>query len=201
MQGSDKEVQIRAELEQIMPLVSALTGLPTRWSGRVELVDTTEFKGKKRFTCDIQIAADLAGQDVRWTTLIHESLHCHSAGYNGNDYRDFRGWEEGVVEQLQRLFRPQILTEIGINVSVLEGDFDVADSQHPFNDRVQALESIRLSLMVPNLEFYRLLLTIPIAERSAEVLRQVQNLPTSRRIHALYVFSASQFVLRQYPLS
>ncbi len=59
MQGSDLEAPLRAELETIMPLVSALTGLPTRWSGVVELVDTTEFKGKKRFSCDIQIAADL----------------------------------------------------------------------------------------------------------------------------------------------
>jgi hypothetical protein len=201
MQGSDLEAQVRVELEAIMPLVSALTGLPTRWSGGVELVDTVEFKGKKRFTCDIQIAADLAEQDVRWPTLIHESLHCHSVGYNGNDYRDFRGWEEGVVEQLQRVFRSQILTAIGISVSNLETVFGIADSQHPFNDRVQALEAIRLCLMVPNLTFYRQLLAIPISQRSAEVVRQIQRLPSPQRTRSFYIFSASQAVLRQSPLS
>ena len=30
MHGSGAEAQVRAELEQTMPLVSALTGLPTR---------------------------------------------------------------------------------------------------------------------------------------------------------------------------
>ncbi len=106
MQGSDPSAQVRAELEQIMPVVSQLTGLPARWSGRVELVTEADFKGKKRFGCDIQIATELAEQDARWATLIHESLHCHSAGYNGVDFRTYRGWEEGVVEQLQRLLRP-----------------------------------------------------------------------------------------------
>jgi len=201
LQGSDLEAQVRAELEAIMPLVSALMGLPTRWSGVVELVDTTEFKGKKRFSCDIQIAANLAEQYVRWPTLIHESLHCHSAGYNGNDYRDYRGWEEGVVEQLQRLFRSQILTAIGVSMSGLETVFEVADSQHPFNDRVQALEAIRLCLMVPNLTFYRQLLATPIAQRPAEVLRRIQLLPPPQRTRAFYIFSSSQAVLRQYPLS
>lgn len=47
----------------------------------VELVETTEFKGKKPFSCDIQIQASLARLEARWSTLIHESLHAHSAGY------------------------------------------------------------------------------------------------------------------------
>lgn len=140
MQGRELEAQVRAELEQIMPLVSALTGLPARWSGMVELVDTPEFKGKKRFSCDIQIQASLARQDARWSTLIQESLHAHSVGYNGSDYRLYRGWEEGVVEQLQRLLRPQILSRLLVAVAeadLLEADLLEADRQHPFNDRVQ----------------------------------------------------------------
>ena len=199
MQGSDPTAQVRAELEQIMPLVSELTGLPARWSGRVELVTEADFKGKKRFGCDIQIAAELAEQEARWATLIHESLHCHPAGYNGTDYRRYRGWEEGVVEQLQRLFRSQILTKIGVSVIDLQADFRIADSQHPFNDRIKALEAIRQPLAVPELDFYRDLLTVPIAQRFAEVLKQIQQLPSSQRTNALYVFSVSQAVLKQYP--
>ena len=45
MQGGDPEAQVGAELEQIMPLISALTGLPMRWSGVVEIVETLEFSG------------------------------------------------------------------------------------------------------------------------------------------------------------
>lgn len=198
MQGSDLTAQVCAELEQIMPLLSAYTGLPTRWSGVVELVDTVEFKGKKRFTCDIQIAADLAGQDVRWLTLIHESLHAHSTGYNGTDYRLHRGWEEGVVEQLQRLLRPLLFPILGVNLS--DAALREADRQHPFNDRVEALEAIRQCLPVLDLPFYLHLLSVPIAARPAAVFEQVQQLPEPQRRRALYVLSASDVVLRKSPL-
>ena len=199
MQGSDPEVQVRAELEQIMPLVSALTGLATRWSGVVELVETTEFKGKKRFSCDIQIQASLARQDARWSTLIHESLHAHSTGYNGPDYRLSRGWEEGAVEGLQRLLRPEILFRLGVVVS--QADLLESDRQHPFNDRIQALEAIRQSLAAPEMEFYKQLLATPIAQRPGETLAQIRQLPMPQQREALYTYSASNAVLKKFPLS
>ena len=199
MHGSDAEAQVRAELEQIMPLVSALTGLPTRWSGVVELIETLEFKGKKRFSCDIQIQASLARQGSRWATLIHESLHAHSVGYNGSDYRLYRGWEEGVVEGLQRLLRPEIL--LRLQVFVPETDLLEADRQHPFNDRVQALEAIRLCLVVPGLVFRKQLLATPIAQRSGETLAHIRRLPIPQQRDALYTYSASNAVLKKFPLS
>ncbi len=198
MQGSDAEAQVHAELEQIMPLISTLTGLPTRWSGVVEIVETLEFKGKKRFSCDIQIQASLVRQNVRWSTLIHESLHAHSAGYNGSDYRLYRGWEEGVVEQLQRLLRPEILSRL--LVVVAEADLLEADRQHPFNDRVQALEAIRRCLAVPQTAFYKQLLATPIAQRPVETLRQIQQLPVLEQRSAFYVYSASNSVLKKFPV-
>ena len=67
-----------------------------------------DFKGKKRFSCDIQIQEALAKTEARWTTLIHESLHTFSSGYLREDYQAYRGWEEGVVEQLQRLLRFEV---------------------------------------------------------------------------------------------
>lgn len=199
MQGSDPEVQVRAELEQIMPLVSTLTGLPTRWSGVVEIVETTEFKGKKRFSCDIQIQASLARQEARWSTLIHESLHAHSTGYNGSDYRLYRGWEEGVVEGLQRLLRPAILFHLGVVVP--QADLLEADRQHPFNDRVQALEAIRQWLAVAEIVFYNQLLATPIARRPGETLAQIRRLPMPQQRDALYTYSASNAVLKKFPLS
>ncbi len=196
MQGSDLEAQVRAELTQIMPLVSALTGLPTRWSGRVELIEGADFKGKKRFTCDIQIAADLANQDTRWATLIHESLHCHSAGYNGNDYRDFRGWEEGVAEQLQRLFRPQILLALG--VAVEEAVFQQSVEFHRYNRYIRVLENLRLAL--PQFadepeEFYKTLLATPIRDRIALALGWRDTLPFVDRVEFVGNFSTANYEL------
>ncbi len=151
-----------------------LTGLPSRWSGRVELVTDAEFKGRKRPICDIQIDAALATQDTRWATLIHEALHSISVGYNSNDFRQFRGWEEGVVEQLQRMFRSVILGRLG--VSLADDVFHPEEETHAFNGYIAALESLRLMLREnasPNAkqDFYLNLLALPIAGRPDNILR------------------------------
>jgi hypothetical protein len=194
MQGRNLEAPLRAELEQIMPLVSALTGLPTRWSGKVELVDGADFKGKKRFTCDIQLNAALADDNARWTTLIHESLHAVSSGYSLGQYQIFPGWEEGVVEQMQRLLRGNILAQIGVSVShaVLAG----LDADHRYNDYIRALEAVRLSLAVSEVQFYHRLLATPLAERSSQMLMQAYQLPTAQRLSVLRIASASNAALK-----
>lgn len=196
MQGSDLEALLRGELETIMPLVSALTDLPTRWSGVVELLDTAEFKGKKRFSCDIQIAADLAGQDARWPTLIHESLHCHSAGYNGTDFRKYRGWEEGVVEQLQRLFRPRILFLLGVTAE--EAAFQQSAEFHRYNRYIRVLENLRFAL--PQFtnkpqDFYKTLLATPIRDRIALALSWRDTLPFVDRVEFVGNFSTANYEL------
>ena len=56
----DLEARTQQELTGIVSLLTELTGLPSRWSGRVELVPDAEFKGRKRQMCDIQIDAALA---------------------------------------------------------------------------------------------------------------------------------------------
>src|SRR5579864_1594585 len=132
----DMETQIRDELQSILTIVSDITKLPSRWSGRVELVPNADFKGKKRFQCDIQIDADLAARDARWSTLIHEILHSVSAGYTPDDFQTYRGWEEGVVEQLQRLIRPEVMALL--NVSVPEEVFSASEQFHQFNRYIAA---------------------------------------------------------------
>ena len=196
MQGSELEAQVSTELQQIMPLVSALTGLPARWSGRVELVAEADFQGKKRFSCDIQLDAAVAGQDVRWATLIHESLHCHSTGYNGTDFRKYRGWEEGVVEQLQRLFRPRILSSLG--VSVEEAVFQKPAEAHRFNRYIRVLENLRLALPQftdDQAAFYKALLATPICDRVALVLSWRDTLPFVDRLEFVGNFSTANYEL------
>jgi len=196
MHGSNAEAQIRAELERIMPLISALTGLPAPWSGVIELVEDADSKGKKRFSCDIQIDAALARQEIRWATLIHESLHCHSVGYNGTDYRLNRGWEEGVVEQLQRMFRSRVLSEIGIAID--ESVFQQAAEYHRYNRYIRALESLRQALpqFASDQEaFYKTLLATPIRDRIALVLGWRDTLPFVDRVEFVGNFSAANYEL------
>ena len=195
MQGSDTEAQVRAELEQIMPLVSALTGLATRWSGVVELVETTEFKGKKRHTCSIQLASGLASQDARWTTLIHESLHAVSAGYSLTAYQSVPGWEEGVVEQLQRILRDDIFARIGVVIpKTILGPLD---ADHPYNVYIRALEKVRSSRGISEAEFYLSLLATPLADRPTKMIMEAHRLPEWQRRDALEAVSVSNATLKQ----
>lgn len=194
MQGSDLEAQIRGEIQQIMPLVSALTGLPTRWSGRVELVENAGFLGQKRFSCDIIILQSLAGQPGRWSTLIHEALHAASAGYVREDFLALPGWEEGVVEKLQRLLRPAILSSLGVFVS--EETFTFREVSHPYNAYIEVLEKIRAALSVSEVQFYQRLLTTPIAGRPALIFSQIRSLPSEVQRAALAILSASNATLR-----
>lgn len=194
MQGSDLTAPIRAEMEQIIPLLSAYTGLPTRWSGVVELVPEADFKGKKRFTCDIQIDAALADQDVRWRTLIHECLHAHSAGYIRTEFLKLPGWEEGVVERLQRIFRPVILASL--NISVPEAVFSLPEANHAYNVYIEALEKIRTMLAISEVQFYQDLLATPIGSRPASTLKLIRQLPPARQYEAVVIFSASNATLK-----
>ena len=177
-----------------MPLVSALTGLPTRWSGVVELVEGADFKGKKRSVCDIQLAANLAVQDARWTTLIHESLHAVSVGYNLSAYQSLPGWEEGVVEQAQRMLRDEILAQIGI---VLPNTLLVGlDGDHRYNVYIQALETIRLSLDVSEERFYLSLLATSLADRPAKTLMQARQLSVQQWRTVLEIISVANATLK-----
>ena len=193
----EQEARTQQELSDIIAVLTELTALPSRWSGRVELVPNAEFKGRKRQMCDIQIDAALAAQDERWPTLIHESLHSISAGYNANDFRNFRGWEEGVVEQLQRLFRPDVLQRLGV---VLPASvFDAVEASHNFNAYIAALEGLRLLLPKPDLNqqnFYLDLLKLPIKERPDKLVRLCLALEQPQRGVFIAAFSRADALLK-----
>lgn len=164
----------------------------------MELVQDADFKGKKRFACDIQIDADVARRDTRWSTLIHEIFHSLSAGYVATDFRLYRGWEEGVVEQLQRLFRPAVLTRL--QVPIRTDIFDAEQAAHPFNPYIQALESIR-NVVVSNdtsethQDFYLDLLATPIRDRFSSALRRAFTLSGEEQIAFIATLSSANSVL------
>ncbi|HLK61631.1 MAG TPA: hypothetical protein VKU00_34105 [Chthonomonadaceae bacterium] len=162
--------RVQAELQTLVPILEELTGLNSRWNGEIYLVQSADFLGKKPFPCHIELDADLANLDVRWRTLLHELLHSLSAGYNQNDYNLFYGWEEGVVEQLQRLIRLEALTRCGIIVA--EEIFTSAEAGHPFNPYIAALEKIREAINDTDARaFYVQLLNTPIKNRHASLLQ------------------------------
>ncbi len=191
------ERQIQAELSAIATVLTELTGLPSRWSGKVGLVPEAEFRGKKLFRCDILIDAALAQRPERWSTLIHEVLHSLSVDYNNEDYQRFRGWEEGVVEQLQRLYRTQILQRLSIDLT--DNLFAQEGNSHAYNRFIRALENLRRAVKVSDDEqvrFYRSLLAVPIKQRPAWV-RSLGPASTGEEwVEFVKVFSAANSVLK-----
>jgi hypothetical protein len=134
---------------------------------------------------------------LRWATLIHEALHSLSAGYLREDYQQFRGWEEGVVEQLQRLWRSRILTELDIMEA--EEIFQQRDEVHLYNGYIAALEELRTVLESEGYkasaeEFYVRLLAEPMRNRPQFLLNmgyQRADLPRATFVRALSAANAA----------
>jgi hypothetical protein len=190
-----REQEIRFELIQLQSLIEEITGLRSRWDGVVELVADADFKGKKPFSCMILIDAALADEEVRWRTAIHELLHAVSTGYVPTHYAGLIGWEEGVVEQLQRLIRPEILARLGLGIAPQV--FDAYEEHHLFNRYIHALEQLRTALGRPDRRFYLDLLETPLRDRPGHVLGLGMDLPDAQRASFVRVFSTADAILRR----
>ena len=186
-----EETRVLEELQAVRDVVERLTGLRSRWSGSVVLMDSREIvalKGypilaEKRWNCDIVIDAAVTKLPTRWRTYVHEMLHSISVGLNEADYNRFRGWEEGVVEHLQRLLRPEVLAAVGAGgAEAVSGEMDAIWRMNPY---VQAMETLRLSLGVEALPFYRRLLAVPLADRMVHV----SGLNDSPEFRRLFVYT------------
>jgi hypothetical protein len=185
--------RITDEFRNIIEALSILTGRPSQWSGRLFLNAGMEARGTKPYNCDIWLRADLATSDERWRTLIHEALHSLSEGYNPIDYMAHRGWEEGVVEQLQRLLREDVLTHLNLRVD--GACFELIEKEHAFNHYIAALESLRATLGADKRAFYLDLLSEPIRDRYGSIMQNAMKLDPARRKAALTEISKYKDVL------
>ncbi len=196
MQADDRAdvERIRQELHDILQVLSEITSLPSNWSGTVHLVGDAGFKGQKPFNCDILLDAALVSDGLRWRTLLHEALHALSRGYVREDFENFRGWEEGPVEKLQRLLRPVVLTRLGITVD--ESMFRAADERHLYNRYLAVLEELQRATGIPERQFYVDLLSTPIKDRSMGIYVLSSQMPRKQRQAFLLIFSKANSVLK-----
>ena len=56
----EAEIRVQQELVGIVEVLSELTGLPSRWSGEVELSQDARAFGRKPFSCRIVLNESLA---------------------------------------------------------------------------------------------------------------------------------------------
>ena len=159
------EGELQLNLRQIVQALEGNLGWRSRWNGEATLENGLFFAGAARYSGSIGISEMLfADHDLRWRTLIHEALHTFSPQYTHMTYLSARGWEEGVVEQMQRLLRPTILTSLGVIVS--EEVNTAVERGHPYNKYIAPLEDLRLRLGDEAANFYRALLATPLPDRA-----------------------------------
>lgn len=190
--------QIADELTKIDFVLTQMSlGGTNRWSGTVRIVETLAFKGKKGYDCAVEISSETARSAARWRTLIHELLHARSTGLNQKAYRQNRGWEEGTVENLQRLIRSRVLSEL--EAAPDEAAIAADEATFTFEQAVRDMESLRLEVCrleggSPEdadkaIQFYSDLLKHPLEERPLSIAytawRVTQNESQSfRRVYA-----------------
>ena len=164
------EGELHLTLRQIVDVLEGILERPSRWNGQVSLVPSLTFAGAAHYSGSISISELVyTDADLRWRTLIHEALHTFSPRYTRYEYGNVRGWEEGVVEQMQRLVRPHVLSALGAAVN--EERLFNAEAWHPYNIYITFLEDLRLRLGDAPFSFYKMLLACPVVERSM-ILRQ-----------------------------
>lgn len=167
--------QITDEIAAVTDFLEQWLGRRSRWNGTVELSSASDNYGQALWNGSISIDRIVAQTDLRWRTLIHEALHHFSVGLTPPTYFELYGWEEGIVEQLQRIHRPEILLSQGMDIP--QAIFAAAEKSHEFSEYVEALESLRLALGQPIFDFYHSLLATSLKNRPAHIIGLGRLLP------------------------
>ncbi len=186
--------RITDEIAAITDYLEQRLGRRSRWNGKVNLAIASDNYGQALWDGSISINHSLAQTDLRWRTLIHEALHHFSAGLTPTSYFELPGWEEGSVEQLQRILRSEILFSLG--VSVARPIFEAVENNHKVNKHIEALESLRNALGEPIPGFYDSLLTMPLKIRPAGIIELGRQLPPDDYYNFQRVFALAFSRLR-----
>lgn len=166
------------------------TGTANNWNGAIHVQRLRSGAlGAKNWDCSIVVSRAIVRDAAElWPTIIHEMLHALSVGVDKASYRAFSGWEEGVVEKLQRILGPRALRAIGELPYVGLGAYD---------HYIAALERLRRFLGKPESRFYLQLLRIPLADRERAVIDMGQQLPADRQQEWQQVLADDLPILRR----
>ncbi len=187
------------EAGQIITVVEEFTGLPSRWNGglliladasgearAVGVLSRAPYLAKKEWNCGITVLESVLQNDLRWRTLLHEALHSVSVGLTEPNYQRLRLWEEGVVESLQRLYRPRVFARLGLKVS--ENRFAAQEATWHYNRALEALGRIAAERPEADAqEFLEQMLRTPLPGRPAfafEWGRQAGDFEHFKRVYA-----------------
>ena len=162
---------LEADLRTIVAEVVQRTGLPTRWNGKAIIQAAMDApgiparNGAKNWDCSIEVHVTRLSPPGRYATSLHEALYSVSAGLTPADFRAFKGYEEGVVEQLTRLMQNEIVAALGYS--------GITERRTAYNRYVLLLENLRGLTQREESAFYLDLLRTPLCNREDTVLQWI----------------------------
>ncbi len=116
----------------------------------------------------------------------HQTLHSVSVGLIPHEYQNHLGWEEAVVEGLQRHWRPAILARLGVPAD--EATFAETEVAWVYEYYLTALRQIaaEIAAVVPEPQFFLALLKTPLKDRKAHALAWGRRSPDWERFKRIY---------------
>jgi hypothetical protein len=184
--ASNSPRQVHSDMEKIHDFLSeALPSLSSRWNQTVTILPKTEMPvaGQKHPSCAIDLQKEnLEWTARKWSTMLHEALHGVEPLTKRGAYSHLKGWSEGVLENLMREIRPDLLKQLKEGAPL--EDLHIRDTRHPYQPYVVALERLRGRLYVQGKdkrEFYEWLFSVPLHERPNAVLKLSEQLPARQK--------------------
>ena len=187
---------LETELRLIEAALKPLLGLESNWSGVAGWTTEPGINGRKQYGCSIEIHESLRNTDSRWRVMLHEMLHAYSVGLNRTAFLQYKGYEEGVVEELQRLLRREVFAQL--QVSVDESGLLEGDRSHQYNPYITELEKLRGYFETTDaITFYRNLLEEPLANRGSYLRSEANTLTDAGRYAFKQTFLVSNVRLQR----
>jgi hypothetical protein len=176
--GLDADVDI-TELRRVQEFVQGkLPNRICRWEGKVRVEMLADTYGAKASTCEIVLDRGVMLAEIRWPVYLHEMLHAFSEGGDDAAYAEFRRWEEGAVEKLERLWRSSMFIDLGLSLSqATQDEIAYNDEINPYNAYIASLERIRRLLQYESeQDFYCWLLSVPMSGRAGAVMKNAREM-------------------------
>lgn len=158
-------------IRPVVELAEKLVGRESTWNGKFFPTMDDSWGHNAAFdpqTGNILSTPGQPGEGLA-VAIPHEVLHSVS---NSSEFPEEAsvGWEEGVVEQYNRLHRDDFVPALFPNLSEEERkrvqSHAYSDSLvHPYNDFIQPLERLRSQLGMDSEEYYKGLMQVPVDDR------------------------------------
>jgi hypothetical protein len=170
--GIPNEQRLIADTAKIVAFVEKSTGLPSRWSGKVQIsqelntLGEPKYLGRKLPDCPIEYHETVIGDAEIYYVGLEEGLHSCSIiqPTEGKNLKHFTGWEEATVASCLELLKPRFRTLFSEDSSPIMVLPDTMSPLH-YREQMEVLGILRRLTNKVRSDFYFSLLRTPLVQR------------------------------------